>query len=69
MRELQQRDIVTRAGVRHTPAELGITWDEIEATLRRLPEFVRAEQHWYSIANDLVVGERELAVVRAALDF
>ena len=31
MRELQQRDIVTRAGVRHTPAELGITWDEIEA--------------------------------------
>ena len=63
------RDIVSRAGVRHTPAELGITWDEIEATLRRLPEFVCAEQHWYSIANDLVVGERELAVVRAALDF
>lgn len=63
------REIVTRAGVRHRPDELGITWDEIAAALVALPEFVRREQHWYSIANDLVVGERELAIARAALDF
>lgn len=63
------REIVERAGVRHRPEELGITWEEIEAALRRLPEFVRSEGLWYSIANDLVVGDRELATVRAALDF
>lgn len=63
------REIVTRAGVRHRPDELGITWDEIAAALVALPEFVRREKHWYSIANDLVVGERELAIARAALDF
>lgn len=63
------REIVTRAGVRHRPDELGITWDEIAAALVALPDFVRREKHWYSIANDLVVGERELASARAALDF
>ena len=63
------REIVQRAGVRHTPAELGITWEEIEAALLRLPEFVRSEKLWYSVANDLVIGERELAIARAAIDF
>jgi len=63
------REIVGRAGVRHTPDELGITWDEIDATLRELPAFVAREKLWYSIANDLVVGDRELALAREALTF
>lgn len=63
------RDIVQRAGVRHRPEELGITWDEIDAALRELPAFVAREGSWYSVANDLVVGDRELAQAREALDF
>jgi glycerol-1-phosphate dehydrogenase [NAD(P)+] len=63
------REIAQRAGIRHRPEELGITWEEIERALRALPEFVRREGLWYSIANELEVGERELAVARAALDF
>ena len=51
------------------PDELGITWAEIDATLRELPAFVVREGLWYTIANDLVVGDRELALARDALDF
>jgi glycerol dehydrogenase-like iron-containing ADH family enzyme len=63
------REIAQRAGVRHDPAELGITWDEIDAALRELPAFVARESLWYSVANDLVVGDRELALAREALAF
>jgi glycerol dehydrogenase-like iron-containing ADH family enzyme len=63
------REIVQRAGVRHTPEELGITWAEIEAALRELPDFVRREKLWYSVANDLVVGQRELGLAREAIAF
>jgi glycerol dehydrogenase-like iron-containing ADH family enzyme len=63
------REIVQRAGVRHRPEELGITWPEVDAALEALPGFVAREGHWYSIANDLVYGERERALVREALDF
>jgi glycerol dehydrogenase-like iron-containing ADH family enzyme len=63
------REIVGRAGVRHRPEDLGITWDEIDAALRALPEFVARENHWYSIANDLVVTDEVLATARRAVDF
>ncbi len=63
------REIVQRAGVRHRPEELGITWPEVDAALEALPSFVVREGLWYSIANDLVYGERERALVREALDF
>ena len=63
------REIAQRAGIRHRPEELGINWSEIDAALEALPSFVVREDHWYSIANDLVYGEHEEAIVRAALDF
>ena len=63
------REIVATAGVRHRPEDLGITWDEIDAALRALPAFVARENHWYSIANDLVVTDEVLATARAAVDF
>jgi len=63
------REIVERAGVRHRPEELGITWHEIEAALRELPAFVKREGLWYSIANDLLVDEAALARAREAIDF
>lgn len=63
------REIVARAGVRHHPAELGITWEQIDRALVELPRFVAREGLWYSIANDLVVGERELSIAREAVAF
>lgn len=63
------REIVQAAGVRHRPEELNYTMDEIEKTLLELPAFVKREKLWYSIANDLAIGERELKMARAALEF
>jgi len=61
------REIVWGAGVRRKPEDLGITWEEIEATLRALPAFVESEQLWYSVANGLRVSEAVLASARAAV--
>lgn len=63
------REIVGAAGVRHRPEELGINWDEIDATLRALPAFVADEELWVSVANGLVVDDGVLAVAREAVAF
>jgi hypothetical protein len=47
--------------------ELGVTWDEIERSLRRLPSFVEEQGLWYSIANGLVVDDNVIATARAAV--
>jgi glycerol dehydrogenase-like iron-containing ADH family enzyme len=63
------REIVSQAGVRHRPEELGIAWEEIDATLRALPAFVEREGLWHSVANGLEVTGEVLATARAAVDF
>lgn len=63
------REIMREAGVRHRPGELELKMDEVERTLLALPEFVKREKLWYSIANDLTVGDKELSLARKALNF
>jgi glycerol dehydrogenase-like iron-containing ADH family enzyme len=54
------REIIREAGVRHRPGDLDVKMDEVERTLLALPEFVKREKLWYSIANDLTIGEKDL---------
>lgn len=61
------RAITDAAGMRTSLDELSVTWDEIEASLRRLPSLVVEQDLWWSVANGMTIGERELAVVRDAL--
>ncbi len=63
------RSIVQQAGTRHRPEQLGITWDEIDATLDRLQAFTVAGGYWHSVIQEgFDVGwAKEQA--RAALDF
>jgi glycerol-1-phosphate dehydrogenase [NAD(P)+] len=63
------RRIVERAGVRHDLAALGIAPEELDAALRELPAFVRREGLWVSVAHDLVVDDRALALAHEALAF
>jgi hypothetical protein len=63
------REIVREAGVRHRPGDLDFRMEEVERTLLALPDFVKREKLWYSIANDLTVGDKELALARKALNF
>lgn len=61
------RAIVDASGMRSTLTQLGIETSEIEASLARVPSFVAEQALWYSFANDLVVGERELTLARRAV--
>jgi glycerol dehydrogenase-like iron-containing ADH family enzyme len=44
--------IAQLAGVRWRPGELGISGEELAATLRRLPSFVREASLPYSVINE-----------------
>jgi len=61
------RRIAEAAGTRTSLDDLGVRWDEIEASLERLPEFVVEQGLWFSVANDLVVDDAALATARRAL--
>lgn len=61
------RRIVDTSQMRSDISELGVTWAEIEASLRRLPSFVEEQHLWYSVANGLVVDDAVLATARRAL--
>jgi glycerol-1-phosphate dehydrogenase [NAD(P)+] len=61
------RRIADAAQMRTGLAELGVTWDEVDASLRRMPPFVEEQHLWYSAANGLVVDDALLALARRAL--
>ena len=61
------RAIVDAVGTRHSPDTLDLTWDEIDETLRRLPQFVRDGGYWYSVANELTVEDSVFSAARDAL--
>ena len=63
------REIVREAGVRHRAGDLDYKMEEIERTLQALPAFVKREKLWYSIANDIEIGDKELSLARKALNF
>ena len=61
------RNIVDTVQMRSSLEALAVTWEEVVATLRRLPAFVEQQHLWYSIANELVVDDPAIERVRAAL--
>lgn len=63
----QARSIVESSGMRSSLSELGVTWDEVESSLRRLPSFVVEQGLWYSAANELAIGDAEIKLVRSVL--
>ncbi len=61
------RRIADAAQMRTQLSQLGVTWAEVEASLRRMPSFVEEQSLWFSAANGLVVDGDVLALARAAL--
>ena len=58
------RRIVELSGMRSTPEPLGVSWDEIDSSLHRVPSFVREQCLWFSFANDLTVDSHIIDAVR-----
>lgn len=61
------RRIADAAGTRTSLVALGVQWDEIESSLRRLPGFVEEQGLWFSVANGLVVDDDVIDLARRAL--
>jgi len=61
------RRIVDLAQMRTRLDDLGVTWGEVEASLRRLPSFVDEQGLWFSVANSLRVDDAALGTARDAL--
>lgn len=64
---VRPRRIADAAGMRTSLDDLGVTWAEVEAALRRLPSFVEEHGLWFSVANGLVVDDGVLDAARVAL--
>ncbi|MDH4308527.1 MAG: iron-containing alcohol dehydrogenase [Acidimicrobiia bacterium] len=60
-------DIIRAAGTRHRLDDLGLTWDEVETTLRRLPAFAQEGRYWDSIAQRFAVTDDLLDNLRQAV--
>jgi glycerol dehydrogenase-like iron-containing ADH family enzyme len=61
------RRIADAAQMRTDLTELGVTWEEVEASVRRLPSFAEEQHLWFSVANGLVVDDGVLTAARHAL--
>lgn len=61
------RRIADLARMRTGLDELGVTWAEVEESLRRLPSFAEEQGLWWSVANGLAVTADTLRLARQAL--
>ena len=61
------KEVIERIGVPYRPEQMGITWDQVAAALRILPEHVERAGLWYTVASDHPVTEDEIAAIRSWL--
>jgi glycerol dehydrogenase-like iron-containing ADH family enzyme len=62
------RRIASLAGTRTGLDALGITPAQLEATLRRLPSYVRDEKLWWSVIDEITMDDSTLATASGAMD-
>jgi len=58
------RAVIDRIGIPYRPADMGITWDDVTAALRRLQQTVEEGHLWYTIASDHMVSDAFIDAVR-----
>ncbi|HSL77566.1 MAG TPA: iron-containing alcohol dehydrogenase [Candidatus Limnocylindrales bacterium] len=59
---------LARAGVDVRPEAMGVTWEEVEAAMCTLPEFVRAAGLWHSIADERAIDSAVVGQVRERVE-
>ena len=62
------RDAIHFIGVDMRPESMGITWSDVEDTLKGLSDFVRREGLPYGIAHDFVVDQDFIVRLRALVE-
>jgi len=58
------RAVLDRIGIPYRPADMGITWDDVAAALKAMPETIRDGKLWYTIASDHLASDEFTAAAR-----
>jgi glycerol-1-phosphate dehydrogenase [NAD(P)+] len=58
------RGVLDRIGIPYRPADMGISWEDVTAALRRLPQTVAEGRLWYTIASDHRASDEFVDAVR-----
>jgi glycerol-1-phosphate dehydrogenase [NAD(P)+] len=61
----QIREVIDTIGISYRPEDMGITWDNVGAALRRLPQTVTDAGLWYTVASDHDATDAFIAAARA----
>jgi len=61
-------DAIRRAGVDIRPQAMGVTWDDVDATLRGLRDFVQRARLPYSVASEARITDRWIAAARREIE-
>jgi glycerol dehydrogenase-like iron-containing ADH family enzyme len=59
---------IHRVGVDIRPQAMGVTWNQVNETLRGLSSFVREANMWYTIANEAVIDDALLDRIRSGIE-
>jgi len=57
--------VIDTIGVSYRPEDMGITWDDVGAALRRLPHTVTDAGLWYTVASDITRRMRFIVAARS----
>jgi len=64
----QMLDYIRRAGVDIRPEAMGVTWDDVTATLYDLSAYVRASGLPYGVAHEAEISEPFIATARSRIE-
>ncbi len=58
------REVLDRIGIPYRPADMGITWDDVAAALKAMPQTIKDGKLWYTIASDHLASAEFTAAAR-----
>ncbi len=59
---------LVRAGVDIRPEAMGVSWADVAAAMRTLPDYVEAAGLWFGVANTGPIGEAHVTQVRGLVE-
>ncbi len=67
-RAAEMLDAMHRIGLEIRPEAMGITWNDVEAALSGMREYVATNRLWHSIAHDVAIGPDFAAGLRSGVE-
>jgi glycerol dehydrogenase-like iron-containing ADH family enzyme len=62
------RDVIDTIGISYRPSDMGVTWGDVGAALKLLPQTVAQADLWYTVASDHIASDAFISAARAWID-